>query len=263
MKVVYQESNKSMGCIRKDPNNHTASWSLGVESHLKHHCVLKYPGNLIYNKQISNIEPTDRVYQTVDLSAPPCDKGFQHVQLTISEYPVLTKGDDSKLLMIKSEDTFYLGTVITTQDVDSLLLHKIFVDNVSLLENILDMHTSLQVHLFVPRTFALQMMKTAFVNTSGVGMFIGEAAGDWNLGCANGMDTVTTNEKYTMTYHILKCLLRVQIISIRVLGFTMKRIQPARIWKWRDGFRVTSLVAWLTLCPSGTKVIPFGEVRKV
>lgn len=157
---------------------------------------------------------------------------------TISEYPTLTKGDDSKLLMIKSADTLYLGAVITTHDVDSVLLHKVFVDNTCLLEDILDMHTSLQVHPFVPRTFTLQMMKTPFVNTSGVGMFIGEAPGDWNLGCANGMEMMTINASYTMAYHVLKCLLRVQIISIRVLGFTMKRIQPARIWKWRDGLRV-------------------------
>lgn len=78
MKVVCEESNKPMGCIlRKDPNNHTTSWSLGVESHLKHHCVLKYPRNLIYNKQLCNMEQADRVYRTVDLSAPPCGKGFQ------------------------------------------------------------------------------------------------------------------------------------------------------------------------------------------
>lgn len=102
----------------------------------------------------------------------------------------------------------------------------------------LDMHTSLQVHPFVPRTFILQMMKTPFPNKPGVGIYVGEAAGEWNLGRPSRLNMMTETEKVTLTYHVLQCLLRAQILAFRILGFTMKCIQPARIWRWRTGFRL-------------------------
>ncbi|KAE8277075.1 hypothetical protein D5F01_LYC25145 [Larimichthys crocea] len=80
-------------------------------------------------------------------------------------------------------------------------------------------------------------MKTPFLHKSVVGIFVGEAAGEWNLGCARGMDVMTETAKFTLAYHVLQCLLRVQILCLKVLGFTLKCIQPARIWRWRAGFR--------------------------
>lgn len=74
------------------------------------------------------------------------------------------------------------------------------------------------------------MMKTPFLRMSGVGLFVGEAAGEWNLGGVNGMTMMTETEKFTFAYHVMRCLMRAQMLSLRVLGFTMKRIQPARIW---------------------------------
>jgi hypothetical protein len=139
--------------------------------------------------------------------------------------------------MVRSSDTLYLGAVCTIQNVTGLLVHRVFADG-KLLQDILDMHTSLQVHPFVSRTFALHMMTVPFTDHSGVGVFVGEAVGEWNLGCVNGTNIMTETEKFILAYYVLQCLLRVQILTLRVLGFTMKSIQPARIWRGSTGFRV-------------------------
>lgn len=226
---------------RQDPQNHKLSWANGVESGLHCHSVLFYPENLVYNRRIPCVtlscRTSPQTYRAVNLAMPP-DNGFKHVELIIGDFPTLTKIDASKLLMVKSSESLYLGAVCTFQNVTGLLMHKVFAGDVRLLQHILDMHTSLQVHPFVPRTFILQLSKTPFLRKSVVGMFVGEAAGDWNLGGVCRMMTMDEMESPTMAYYVVQCLLRAQILSLRVLGFTMKCIQPARIWRWHTGFRV-------------------------
>ena len=66
-------------------------------------------------------------------------------------------------------------------------MHRVYTTDVKALVDILDMHTSLQVHPFVPRTYALQLSCTPFLKKSGVGYFVGEKAGDRNLGGSLGL----------------------------------------------------------------------------
>ncbi|KAE8287286.1 hypothetical protein D5F01_LYC13324 [Larimichthys crocea] len=169
------------------------NWEIGVESGSRSHSSeLFHPGNL-NPKEIPcttlSCKRKPQMYKTVNLSRPP-EKGFRHIELIVSEFPSLARSDVPKTqLVISSKQTFCLGAVTTIENVKGLLLHKIFGNNVQLLQDILALHTSLQVHLFVPRTFALHLMKTPFLHKS------------------------------------------------VVLGFTLKCIQPARIWRWRAGFR--------------------------
>ena len=237
-----------MDVIRKDPQDHKTSWDIGVESSLCCHSVLSYPKSLVYEKRIRSstlsCKRETQMYHTVNLSKVPTPRAkcgsnsFKHAELIISEFPTLTKEHVPNLLMVKSSTMLYLGKVCTIQDVNGLLVHKVFANDVTLLQLILDMHTCLQVHPFVPRTFTLQLMKTPFLHNTGVGMFVGEAVGQWNLGCVNGMQALGEASKLTLAHHVMQCLLRAQMLSLRVLGFTMKRIQPARIWRWSTGFRV-------------------------
>lgn len=225
-------------CMEK--GNH----SLGVESCTTHgfsvlECPVKLKGytNLIARQTLSCRKQPQR-YLCVDLSKKP-DLGFRHVVLSVNEFPI---GEDEKnLLKIHSTQAFYLGPVCIIQDVQGLLVHKIFASTTKVLEAILDMHTCVQIHSFVPRTFALQLMKVPFFNKSANGVFIGESPGEWNLGSPGGIATVSEKDRFVLAYNVLKCLLRAQILALKALGFTLGCIQPARIWKHNNGFRLDFL----------------------
>lgn len=229
-----------VGLLRRDAQCHKMNWKMGVESRSPFYSNLSYPIKMSYLNRIPcstlSCETQMQTYQMVNLGTPP-KKGFKHVELIISDYPILVRDDVPKLLAVKGAHTLYLGGVCTIQNVRGLLVHKVFAEG-NLLQDILDMHTSLQVHPFVARTFALHLMTVPFINQSGVGVFVGETIGEWNLGCAYGMHNISETENFILAYHVLQCLLRVQILSLRILGFTMKCIQPARIWRWSTGFRV-------------------------
>lgn len=114
------------------------------------------------------------------------------MDLILSDFPTLARADLRKTqLVINSNRTLYLGTVSTIQHMKGLLLHKLFTNNAQLLQYILAWHTALQVHPFVTRMFALQLMRTPFPHKSVVGIFVGQAAGNWNLGCVCGMFALT------------------------------------------------------------------------
>ncbi|KAJ8009889.1 hypothetical protein DPEC_G00068860 [Dallia pectoralis] len=224
-----------------EPERPRTSWATGVETSKVYHIELCYPTQMVYDRRIPcstlSCRRETQTYRTVDLSAPP-EHGCKHVELITSEFPNKTQADQPKLLMIKSSDTLYLGPVCTIENITGLLVHKVFTNNVNLLEDILDMHTSLQVHPFIPRTFALHLTKLPFLCMPAVGMYVGEAAGIWNTGSLYKECVPTACEKATLAYHVTQCLLRAQILSLRILGFTLKCIQPARIWRWRTGFRL-------------------------
>jgi len=229
----------AVGVVREDPQDRRMNWTMGVESSRPPHRALLVGRTTVSNKRIASSALSCRtepqMYHAVNLAEPP-DNGFKHVELSISEFPVVMTNSHA-LLTVKSTEMFYLGRVCTIPNVSGLLVHRIFGEG-NLLESILDKHTSLQVHPFVPRTFSLQISKTPFLHMPAVGMFVGEAAGEWNLGHAYGMDMISETDYVTLAYHVMQCLLRAQITSFRILGFTMKCIQPARIWRWCTGFRV-------------------------
>ncbi|KAJ8009881.1 hypothetical protein DPEC_G00068780 [Dallia pectoralis] len=171
-----------------EPERPRTSWATGVETSKVYHIELCYPTQMVYDRRIPcstlSCRRETQTYRTVDLSAPP-EHGCKHVELITSEFPNKTQADQPKLLMIKSSDTLYLGPVCTIENITGLLVHKVFTNNVNLLEDILDMHTSLQVHPFIPRTFALHLTKLPFLCMPAVGMYVGEAAGIWNTGPSN------------------------------------------------------------------------------
>lgn len=121
-----------------------------------------------------------------------------------------------------------------------MILHRVQMDYGSLVK-VLDMHTRLQVHSFVPCTFVLHCV-TMDTEYCSVGVFVGESPRSLNLGCSQGsLVSSSYEDTVTLAYYVLQCLLRVQIVTLRDLGFIMKRIQPAHIWRAKTGFRADLL----------------------
>ncbi|KAM9364066.1 uncharacterized protein KZ484_010351 isoform 2-T2 [Pholidichthys leucotaenia] len=245
MQHVTQTSES--GIIRQAVHGGAINYKLGVES--RKPCKFKLfscPEMPLYQNQITCFILSCRdhpcTYNAVDLSKTP-ELGFRHVSLIVNEYPL--SEPEEPLLKIQSAVTFYLGHVCTIQNISGLLVHRIFAATSKLLEDILDMHTRLQVHPFVPRTFTLQLMKVPFEDENTVGVFVGESPGDWNLGNPHGLRDMDQMQCSILAYHVTVCLLRAQILALRVLGFPLTCILPGRIWRHRDSFRldfVASLV---------------------
>ncbi|KAK2821883.1 hypothetical protein Q5P01_021948 [Channa striata] len=203
---------------------------------------LTWPAGLAYDAAVNcktlSCRTAEQAYHTLNLSAPP-HGGFSHTEIVIDSLPSLCRDDAPHLIALHAKQTNYLGAVCTAQDVSGLILHRIHADHRTLV-NVLDMHTRLQVHSFVPRTFALHcvMDEEAF---DAVGVFVGESPGSLNLGQSSYVVSTSYDDTITLAYHVLRCLLRVQILSTKVLGFAMRCVQPARIWRTDDGFRVDML----------------------
>lgn len=102
---------------------------------------------------------------------------FKHTVLNISKYPILNRKDAHSMLTIRTVYPKYLGPVCTIADVAQLLAHTVSAMQVQFLPYILDMHTRLQVHPCVPRTFALHLVGIPS-NADGIGLFVGESAGE-------------------------------------------------------------------------------------
>ena len=214
------------------------TWPLGIKIE-DGEAELEYPEKFDHDQKVAystlSYQSSREIYQTVNLAEPPCD-GFKHVNLITDKVPVLKRSDTIKLLLVRSHKPKYLGLVYTMQNMPGLLVQRVVYKDVKIIEDVLDMHTSLQKHPFIPRTFALHLSENPF-ERCGAATFVGEAVGDWNLSCLQE-STFPDQEKATLAYHILQCLLRAQIVALRVLGFAMKLLQPARIWRWNTGFRV-------------------------
>lgn len=204
---------------------------------------VSWPKDLTYlpavHRDTLDCELSEQLHFPVNLSAHP-DQGFKHTELLIDSLPCLRRKDAQHLIGLYGRKTHYLGAVCTVQDVRGLILHRVQSDYGSLVK-LLDMHTRMQVHSFVPRTFALHCV-TMDNEDSSTGVFVGESPGFLNLGCSQGsLVSSSYEDTVTLTYYVLRCLLRVQIVTLRVLGFTMKRLQPARIWRVDEGLRVDVL----------------------
>lgn len=204
-----------------------------------------------------NCKTGARVYYAVDLSKPP-ERGFRYVCLHVNEFPIGMRIDS--ILDIKSTEALYLGHVLTTQNVAGLLIHRIFSEDAELLETVLDMHTRLQIHPFVARTFALHLMKMPFTDTGITGAFVGEHVGEWNLGSPDGLANMTDSQKCTLAYHVTTCLIKAQILTMSILGFPLLRLHPGRIWRDGARFKVDLLACLLDHITS--KLISQVCVRK-
>lgn len=130
---------------------------------------------------------------------------------------------------------------MTAQNISGLLSHRVYSEDTKIFYVILDMHTQLQIHPFVPRTFAMQLAKLPFFNKGAVATFVGECAGEWNLGSPNGLANMTESQRCTLGYHVAKCLIKAQILTMTILGFPLTSIHCARIWRHGDGFRLDFL----------------------
>ncbi|KAK2813583.1 hypothetical protein Q5P01_000740 [Channa striata] len=203
---------------------------------------LTWPAGLAYDAAVNcktlSCWTAEQAYHTLNLSAPP-HGGFSHTEIVIDSLPSLCRDDAPHLIALHAKQTNYLGAVCTAQNVSGLILHRIHADHRTLV-NVLDMHTCLQVHSFVPRTFALHCVMDEEASDA-VGVFVGESPGSLNLGQSSYVVSTSYDDTITLAFHVLRCLLRVQILSTKVLGFAMRCVQPARIWRTDDGFRVDML----------------------
>lgn len=107
------------------------------------------------------------------------------------------------------------------------------------------MHTRLQIHPFVARTFAVHLMKMPFTDTGVTAAFVGEHVGEWNLGGPAGLANMTDSQKCTLAYHVTTCLIKAQILTMRILGFPLLRLHPGRIWRDGAQFKVDLLACLL------------------
>ncbi|XP_039907901.1 uncharacterized protein LOC120746541 [Simochromis diagramma] len=204
-----------------------------------------------------NCKTGAREYYAVDLSKPP-ERGFRYVCLHVNEFPLGMRIDT--ILDIKSTEALYLGHVLTAQNIAGLLIHRIFSEDAELLETVLDMHTRLQIHPFVARTFALHLMKMPFTDTGVTGAFVGEHVGEWNLGSPDGLANMTDSQKCTLAYHVTTCLIKAQILTMSILGFPLLRLHPGRIWRDGARFKVDLLACLLDHITS--KLISQVHARK-
>lgn len=119
----------------------------------------------------------------------------------------------------------FLGAVCTVQDLNKLLVRKVLAQDVRMLE---DGHAHLS--------------PSAPIRTQDINPSTDEDpifTQIWNWDC-QGLEygpclreikfaDMTISDKVTLTYHLMQCLLRMQILSLRILGFTMKIIQPSTL----------------------------------
>lgn len=110
-----------------------------------------------------------------------------------------------------------LGHITVMRHHRGLIAHLLYSEDVSVLDNVLKMHTALQVHRSVPRTYSLQIScadsKYGVKQSSAV--YVGESPGEWNLGRAEGYTSPRQDySKKLLVDHVTQCLIRMQILTI-------------------------------------------------
>lgn len=170
-----------------------------------------------------------KTYVAVDLSRTPDQPDnssghvplFEHTSLRVSEFPTGFNVMDVNILRVHTNYALYLKPVAIVSDVTNLSSRKVFSCETFLL-NVLDMHTRLLIHPFVPRVMTLQLMLIPLDNISTVGMFTGEHPGVWRLGSSGGICFIAQDNMRAFCYHVITCLLRAQILMVDALGFPFK-----------------------------------------
>lgn len=246
------------GVCRTATNVSETNYKMGVEGSVKFGRSFSLPSNFTYNtlsvpSVTLDAKIGERTYYAVDLSKPP-QRGFRHVHLIVNEFPLPNRPPG--ILEIVTSQALYLGHVLTVSNVEGLLLHRVFTEDLDVLDVVLDMHTSLQIHPFVPRTFAMELMMLPFTDTGITANFIGEHAGDWNLGSPDGLANMNDEQKCKLAYHVTLCLVKAQILTMTILGFPLLRLHPARIWRHGTGFRLDFLACLLDHITARLNSIP-------
>ncbi|KAK7878293.1 hypothetical protein WMY93_031112 [Mugilogobius chulae] len=235
----------SLGKLCRDTRKANVNWELGVESYTYKrwsatYFCMKYVNwarrTQFYMPPLVNETVS---YRTVNLSAPPRNLGFRHVELLMrADFAVVELRCN---LLLNCRNFAFLGRVATSVDVGDLMITKVTAFDKHMLEDILDMHTALQVHPFVSRTFALQHFtstKKSSYSPKCTGVFVGEKPGTVRLGDPEGFLLKSKLERCTLAFHVTQCLLQAQILMLRLLNTTLRCIQPARIWRHNKGFRL-------------------------
>lgn len=126
-------------------------------------------------------------------------------------------------------------------DMDGLVMHRAHMTYKDL-NSVLNMHTMLQVHPFIPRTYVMHAVTKGCEKSTAV--FVRESPREASLG--SGLTySINIRDKATASYHVLRCLLRAQILTTKTLDFALK-IHRARIWRHKElGFRIDILGSML------------------
>lgn len=242
-----RDTSVAQGVRRIASNDSETNYIMGVEGTAKFCRTFQRPPD--FQPELPSIPSVtldskngERTYHAVDLSKPP-KRGFRHVHLIVNDFPVPNKPNG--VLEIISFQTAYLGHVAMVSNVEGLVVHRVFTEDMALLDTVLNMHTSLQIHPFVPRTFAMEVMSMPFTGTNATANYVGEHVGDWNLGSQHGLANMNAAQKCKLAYHVTLCLVKAQILTMRILGFPLLRLQPARIWRHENGFRLDFLACLL------------------
>ena len=179
-------------------------------------------------------------YLPVDLSKPPSDwnEPFRHVKIIADAMPRLSAEYHQKgLIRIPVRKSFGLGCVSRAEETQGLMTRIAYSFCPTDFDRILDIHTKMQKHAFVPRVYAMHMCVSPLRNERCSAVFVGESPGSWNLGNAGGLLYSNQEECQITTYHVTLCLIRIQILMLMLFGFTLRIIQPARLYRHGLGFR--------------------------
>lgn len=242
-----RDTDLTEGVCRTATNISERNYMMGVEGNAKFCRPFHMPDNFNYTPSDIPWVTLDakngrRTYYAVDLSKPP-QQGFRHVHLITNEFPLPNRPHG--ILEIVTSQALYLGHVLTVSNVEGLLIHRVFTDDMGVLDAVLNMHTRLQIHPFVPRTFAMELMAMPFTHTGVTANFVGEHAGEWNLGSSDGLANMNDGQKCKLAYHVALCLIKAQILTMSILGFPLLRLHPTRIWRHSTGFRLDFLACLL------------------
>lgn len=245
------------GVHRTASNVSEKNYKLGVEGSAKFARPLSYPIGFTYNSSVKSVMPDPSVkqpiYHAVDLSKPP-ERGFRHVHLNVNDFPVARR--HQHILEISSKQALYLGHVVTVSNVAGLLVHRVCAQDLDVLDAVLTMHTSLQIHPFVARTFVMELMMLPFANTGVTANYVGEHVGEWNLGSPDGLAKMNDKQKCTLSYHVTLCLVKAQILTMTILGFPLMRLHPARIWRHGNEFRLDFLACLVDHITARLNAVP-------
>ena len=233
--------------IHSQASSKLVNWSNGVESQ-SHKCAFLSTASADATKYIldgSRVTSLDCrrspvEYLPVDLSRPPSDwnEPFRQVKILADAMPRISADYHQKgLIRIPVRKTLGLGCVTRSEETQGLMARMSYSFCPADFERILDMHTRLQRHAFVPRVYAMHMCVSPLGNEKCSAVFVGESPGTWNLGHAGGLLYSKREECQVAAYHVTLCLIRIQILVFSLFGFTLRIIQPARLYRHGAGFR--------------------------
>ena len=233
--------------IHSQASSKLVNWTNGVESQ-SHKCVFLSTANTDaknYTLDKSGIMVLDcrctpAEYLPMDLSKPPSDwkEPFRQIKIIADAMPRIAAEYHQKgLIRIPVRKTLVLGCVSRAEETQGLMARMSYSFFPTDFERILDMHTKMQKHAFVPRVYAMHMCVSPLGNEKCSAVFLGESPGSWNLGNAGGLLYSKREECQVTAYHVTLCLIRIQILMYMLFGFTLRIIQPARLYRHGLGFR--------------------------